>query len=177
MSIYSDKLAQVQVVINCRYSVAQICTRKDCSRVRLGGLEQLCKITTDFQILFLSKFSKENFQKSVQPAHACTKIFCLKISQIFWKNWGFKIFRFLSDNFSELRFILIGLSPDRISAMQIAGPFYNALRPFVASGPRLDQAWSTPTNQPPSWVYTLLRNPLHTNLSALTVEFTMPPLR
>ena len=29
MSIYSDKLAHVQVVINCRYSVAQICNRKD----------------------------------------------------------------------------------------------------------------------------------------------------
>ena len=29
MSIYSDKLAHVQVVINCRYSVAQLCTRED----------------------------------------------------------------------------------------------------------------------------------------------------
>ena len=26
MSIYSDKLAHVQVVINCRYSVVQMCT-------------------------------------------------------------------------------------------------------------------------------------------------------
>ena len=29
MSIYSDKLAHVQVVINCPYSVAQFCTRED----------------------------------------------------------------------------------------------------------------------------------------------------
>ena len=26
-----DKLAYVQVVTNCRYSVAQMCTRKECS--------------------------------------------------------------------------------------------------------------------------------------------------
>ena len=29
MSIFSDKLAHVQVVINCPYSVAQMCTRAD----------------------------------------------------------------------------------------------------------------------------------------------------
>ena len=29
MSIYLDKLANVQVIINCRYSIAQMCTRKD----------------------------------------------------------------------------------------------------------------------------------------------------
>ena len=29
MSIYSDKLAHVQVVTNCQYSVAQMCTRED----------------------------------------------------------------------------------------------------------------------------------------------------
>ena len=29
MSIYSDKLAHVQIVINSRYSVAQMCTRED----------------------------------------------------------------------------------------------------------------------------------------------------
>ena len=29
MSIHSDKLAHIQVIINCRYSVAQICTRED----------------------------------------------------------------------------------------------------------------------------------------------------
>ena len=29
MSIYSDKLAHVQVVINCRYSFAQLCACED----------------------------------------------------------------------------------------------------------------------------------------------------
>ena len=29
MSIHSDKLAHVQVIINCQYSVAQMCTRED----------------------------------------------------------------------------------------------------------------------------------------------------
>ena len=29
MSIYSDKLAHVQVLINCLYFVAQMCTRED----------------------------------------------------------------------------------------------------------------------------------------------------
>ena len=28
MNIYSDKLAHVQVVFNCRYSVAKMCTRE-----------------------------------------------------------------------------------------------------------------------------------------------------
>ena len=29
MSIYSDKLAHIQVIINCLYSVAQMCTCED----------------------------------------------------------------------------------------------------------------------------------------------------
>ena len=29
MSIYSDMLAHVQVVINCQYSIAQLCTREN----------------------------------------------------------------------------------------------------------------------------------------------------
>ena len=29
MSIYSDKLKHVQVIINCFYSIAQFCTGKD----------------------------------------------------------------------------------------------------------------------------------------------------
>ena len=29
MPVYPDKLAHVQVVINCQYSVAQMCTRED----------------------------------------------------------------------------------------------------------------------------------------------------
>ena len=37
MSIYSDKLAHLQVVINCLYSVAQMCTREDKLAHKLGG--------------------------------------------------------------------------------------------------------------------------------------------
>ena len=33
---YSDKLAHVQVVINCQYSVAQMCTREDTLARYLG---------------------------------------------------------------------------------------------------------------------------------------------
>ena len=37
MSIYSDKLAHVQVVFNCRYSIAQMCDREDTLAHYLGG--------------------------------------------------------------------------------------------------------------------------------------------
>ena len=37
MIIYSDKLAHVQVVINCQYSVAQMCTREDMLAYILGA--------------------------------------------------------------------------------------------------------------------------------------------
>ena len=37
MSIYSDKLAHVQVVINCRFSVAQMCTHEDTLAHILGA--------------------------------------------------------------------------------------------------------------------------------------------
>ena len=36
MSIYSDKLAHLQVVINSWYSVAQMCTREDMLTQYLG---------------------------------------------------------------------------------------------------------------------------------------------
>ena len=38
MSTYSDKLAHVQVVINCQYFVAQMCTREDMLAHYLGAL-------------------------------------------------------------------------------------------------------------------------------------------
>ena len=38
MSIYWDKLAHVQVVINCQYSVAQMCTYEDTLARYLGAL-------------------------------------------------------------------------------------------------------------------------------------------
>ena len=37
MSIYLDKLAHVQVVINCLYSVAQMCTHEDTLTHNLGA--------------------------------------------------------------------------------------------------------------------------------------------
>ena len=55
--------------------------------------------------IFWGKFSE------ICPA-SCTKKFCPEISQIFWKISGFKIFVFLSENFTELRFLMIGLSSD-----------------------------------------------------------------
>ena len=38
MSIYSDKLAHVQVVINCPYSVAHLCTSEATLAYNLGAL-------------------------------------------------------------------------------------------------------------------------------------------
>ena len=35
---YSDKLAHIQVVINCGYSIAQLCTREDTLAHILGAL-------------------------------------------------------------------------------------------------------------------------------------------
>ena len=37
MSIYSEELAHVQVIINSRYSVAQMCTREDGLAYILGA--------------------------------------------------------------------------------------------------------------------------------------------
>ena len=37
MSIYLDKLAHIQVIINCPYSVAQLCTREDALAYILGA--------------------------------------------------------------------------------------------------------------------------------------------
>ena len=68
------------------------------------------KISSDFQIVFLSKFSEENFQKSFQPA--APKYFVWKFLRFSEKIGQLKILRLLSENFSELKFLLIGLSPD-----------------------------------------------------------------
>ena len=38
MSIYSDKLAHIQVVINCPYFIAQMCTHEDTLAHNLGAL-------------------------------------------------------------------------------------------------------------------------------------------
>ena len=52
MSIYSDKLAHVQVVINCRDSIAQICTHEDTLLHNLGSpyLDDVMSIARSQQI-------------------------------------------------------------------------------------------------------------------------------
>ena len=59
--------------------------------------------------MFPSKYFEENFQKSVQPA--APKYFVWKFIRFSEKIWVLKNLRFLSENFLELRFLLIGLSP------------------------------------------------------------------
>ena len=54
--------------------------------------------------IFRGKFSE------ICPA-SYTKIFCLKISDFLKKLVGLKFSDFFSENFSEVRFLLIGLSP------------------------------------------------------------------
>ena len=61
MSIYSDKLAQVQVVINCRYSIAQMCTWEDIhphlfKRVILDDVMSQNELT----IMFMLKYNVAN---------------------------------------------------------------------------------------------------------------------
>ena len=57
----------------------------------------------------LSKYFVENFMKSILPA--AQKYFVWNFLRFSEKIGGFKIFIFLLENVSELRFILIGLSP------------------------------------------------------------------
>ena len=57
------------------------------------------KISSDFQNVFLSKYSEENFLKSLQPA--APKYFVWKFLRLSEKISGFK----------SLRFLLIGLCP------------------------------------------------------------------
>ena len=47
MNIYSDKLAHIQVVINCRYSIAQMCTWED-AHAGLGDVMSQNKMATIF---------------------------------------------------------------------------------------------------------------------------------
>ena len=69
---------------------------------------RILKISSDFQNVFLTKY------------------FVLKFLGFSEKIGGFKIFRFLSENFSELRFLLIGLSPGVIAqSLNPEGSKYN----------------------------------------------------
>ena len=63
---------------------------------------------SDFQNVFLSKYSDKNFQKSVQPA--APKYFVWEFLRFSKKICGFKILRF----FSEFRFLL-RIKPRKIS--------------------------------------------------------------
>ena len=66
------------------------------------------KIYTDFLTVFLSIYSQENFQKQSSQQH---QNFCRKFFRSSEKIGGFKIFCFLSENLSAIRFFLKGLSP------------------------------------------------------------------
>ena len=52
MCIYSNKLAHIQVVVNCPYSVAQMCTREDTLAHNLGAL-YFVPSRTRYNILFV----------------------------------------------------------------------------------------------------------------------------
>ena len=57
MNIYSDKLAHLQVVINCRYSVAHMCTRVDGLAYILGApsiddVMSYNSLTTEWYFIF-----------------------------------------------------------------------------------------------------------------------------
>ena len=60
MSIFSDKLAHVQVVINCRYFVAQLCTREDTLTHFLGALyiDDVMSYDSLTTIMFMNKQRK-----------------------------------------------------------------------------------------------------------------------
>ena len=54
---YSDKLAHIQVVINCRYSISQMCTREDMLAQYLGAphLDDVMshnELTTNVHVLY-----------------------------------------------------------------------------------------------------------------------------
>ena len=72
---------------------------------------EFLKISTDFQIVFLLKYSEENFfQKSVQPA--APNFICREISQIFWKNWWVKNFQILVRKFLRTHIFLDRIKPE-----------------------------------------------------------------
>ena len=46
MSIYSDKLAHVQVIVNCRYSITQMCPHEDTLAHNLDDVMSHNELTT-----------------------------------------------------------------------------------------------------------------------------------
>ena len=69
----------------------------------------ILKISSDFEDVLILKYSVKKFLKFVQPA--APKHFVWKFLRFSEKIGWFKIFIFLLENFSELRILLIGLSP------------------------------------------------------------------
>ena len=67
MNFYSDKLAHVQVIINCQYSVAQMCTCEDVLARYLGGPSlvdvmshnELTTAFLNFNIFFLQTLPRQ----------------------------------------------------------------------------------------------------------------------
>ena len=67
MSIYSDELAHVQVISNCRYSIAQMCTHEDMLAHNLGAqyfddVMSYNLITTDFMKCLVSAWPTKEDQ-------------------------------------------------------------------------------------------------------------------
>ena len=57
MSIDLDKLAQVQVFINCRYSVAQMCIRKDMLAHYSDKLSHVQVVISHVQVIINCRYS------------------------------------------------------------------------------------------------------------------------
>ena len=66
-------------------------------------------ISTDFLIVFLSKYSEENFQKSVQPA--ATKYFVWKFLRFSNKNWWVQNFHIFVRKFLRAQIYLDRIEP------------------------------------------------------------------
>ena len=94
------------VIIN--FVFRHFCVQNLGSILSTKKILRILTISKDFQNVFLSKYSEENFEKSDQPLHQ--NILSENFSDFLKKIGGFKILRFLSQNFSELRFLLIVLS-------------------------------------------------------------------
>ena len=62
MIIYSDKLAHLQVIINCRYSVAQICTRENTLAQYLGApsLDDFMRVVRSFFLIQILQWTITN---------------------------------------------------------------------------------------------------------------------
>ena len=64
LALYSDKLAQIQVVINCRYSIAQMCIRKN-TLARYLGTQSLDDVMSHNELTTIVQWSLH--KNVVQP--------------------------------------------------------------------------------------------------------------